>query len=130
MKYLCLGHFDPAKMEALPKSQLNAIMSQCRPHIHTLYASGHVLVDAGLDLTTKSLRRAHGQINVNDGPLSPSPTMIGAAFIIDARDLNEAVAIATLHPTLQVPAGEDLGWHIEIRPIHHFHTGTPENPKV
>jgi hypothetical protein len=123
MKYLCLGYFSPSKMEALTKPQLSAIMAKCRPHMDNFYASGHVMVDAGLDLTTKSLQRINGQVTVTDGPIDPCPSMIGAAFVIDAGDLNEAIRIAALHPTTQVPEGEALGWHIQVRPIHHFQTG-------
>lgn len=34
--------------------------------------------------------------------------------------MDEAVRVASLHPTAQVPAGEQLGWRMEIRPVHYF----------
>ncbi|WP_240159926.1 hypothetical protein [Paenibacillus aceris] len=38
--------------------------------------------------------------------------MIGSAFLIEARDMEEAIRIASLHPTVQVASGEQFGWGI------------------
>jgi hypothetical protein len=46
--------------------------------------------------------------------------MLGAIFIIEATDMEEAVRIARLHPTTQIPGGEQLGWFLEVRPIPHY----------
>lgn len=55
-----------------------------------------------------------------DGHYDATKEMIGSAFLIEARDMEEAIRVATLHPTAQVAAGEPFGWGIEIRPIHYF----------
>ncbi|MFZ2449742.1 MAG: YciI family protein [Methylovulum miyakonense] len=123
MKYLCLGYFDPQKMDALPQAEIDAVMGECQPHLDGLYGSGHLLVDAGLALEGKCLRRVAGKLRATDGPFIETKEMIGSAFIIEAQDMAEAVQIASLHPTTQVAAGEPLGWGIEIRPIHSFGMG-------
>jgi uncharacterized protein (TIGR02246 family) len=128
MKYLCLGYFDPVKMEALSKSQLKSIMDECRPYLAELYKTEQVVVDAGLDLATKTMQRVNGKMAVSDGPLAKSNQVIGAAFMLEARDLTEAISLAALHPTTRVAAGEELGWAIEIRPIHHFHAPEVKTP--
>jgi hypothetical protein len=46
--------------------------------------------------------------------------MLGSAFLIEARDMEEAIRVASLHPTTQVDAGEQFGWRIDIRPIDYF----------
>ena len=120
MKFLCLGYFEPEKTHARPKAEIDAVMRECQPHLEALYGSGHVLVDAGLALETKCVRRVNGKVRIVDGPFVETKEMIGGAFLIEARDMEEAIRIACLHPTTQVGAGEQFGWGIEIRPIHHF----------
>ena len=40
---------------------------------------------------------------------------MGGLVIIEARDLNEAIQVASLHPAARM--GEELGWGVEVRPI-------------
>ena len=114
MKYLCLGYFDPAKTEGLSKTDLDALMSTCGPHMTKLYATERVIVDAGLDVKATIMRRVNGKVEVRDGPFAESKEMVGGAFIIDADDMDDAVRIAGLHPTTALPAGEGYGWVLEI----------------
>ncbi|MFC5451144.1 YciI family protein [Paenibacillus aestuarii] len=87
-----------------------------------LYNSGQVIIDAGLgsETETKCLRRANGKVKVTDGPFVETKEMIGGVFLIEAQDIEEAIQIAALHPTVQVDKGEQYGWRIEVRPIHYF----------
>lgn len=107
-------------MDALPKDEIDAVMQECQPHLEEFYNSGKVDIDAGLSSETKCLRRANGKVKVTDGPFIETKEMIGSAFLIEARDMEEAIRIASMHPTVQVGAGEQFGWGIEIRPIHYF----------
>lgn len=120
MKFLCLGYLDAAKMDARPKEEIEAVMQKCQPHLEQLYESGQVRIDAGLSSETKCLRRANGEIKVMDGPFAEAGETIGSAFLIEARDMEEAIRIASLHPAVQVDAGELFGWRIEIHPVHYF----------
>jgi len=60
-----------------------------------------------------------------DGPYAETKEMLGGAFLIEADDMDDAIRIASLHPTTQVSAGEGLGWVLEIRPIHYFEMPAP-----
>ncbi|ARU60772.1 hypothetical protein CBW65_06465 [Tumebacillus avium] len=120
MKYLCLGYLNPEKMDARSKEEIDAVMSECMPHLQEFYNSGQVLLDAGLDSETKSLQRANGKVRVTDGPFSETKELIGSAFLIEAENIEEAIRIASLHPTTRMDAGEEFGWRLEIRPIHYF----------
>lgn len=123
MKFLCLGYLEADKMEALPQEKIDAVMSECQTYLEELYRSGRVTLDAGLAAEAKSLRRTNGKVKVTDGPFTEAKEMIGSAFLIEARDMEEAIRIASLHPTVQVSAGEPFGWGIEIRPIRYFKAG-------
>jgi hypothetical protein len=52
------------------------------------YKSGQVILDAGLDLETKSMRSVKGKVAVTDVPLFEAKE-IGSAFLIEARDMEE-----------------------------------------
>ena len=120
MRFLCLGYFDSNKMTALSKTEMDGLWSQCRPHMEELYKTGKLTLDAGLELITKRLQRVNGKVRVTDGPYAESKELIGGAFLIEAQDIEEAIELASLHPTTRVAEGEELGWRLEIRPIHYF----------
>ena len=40
MIFLCMGYFDPEKMDARPRAEIEAVMSECQPHIEKFYESG------------------------------------------------------------------------------------------
>lgn len=117
MKFQCLGYFDQQKMDALPKAQLDAIMNECQPHLDELYKSGRVLMDGSVAQEMKRLKRIEGKVQVNDRPIIDVHKMLGSMFVIEAKDMDEAMQVASLHPAVQVSSGEQLGWELEIRPI-------------
>ena len=119
MKFLCFGYLSPEKMNVLPKGEIEAIMSQCSPHLQKFYMSGQVMMDVGVETEVISLRRENGNIKVLDNALVKFDERIGSVFLIEANDMEEAIRIASLHPTIQLDAGEELGWRIEIRPVHY-----------
>jgi hypothetical protein len=120
MKFLCLGYFEPAKMDARPPAEMQAIMGECMALLPGFLASGQVVMDAGLQTEAKRLRRVDGAIRVEDGHVIENRRMIGSVSIIEADDIDAAVAAASLHPSAQVGAGEQLGWTLEVRTIHSF----------
>lgn len=117
MKYLCLGYYDEKKFDALPKSELGAIVSQCRTHDEQLHKSGALLGVASLESPRKamSVRPVKGKPSVTDGPYTQTKEQVGAFFIIEAKDMEEAVRIASLHPAALL--GEQVGWGVEVRGI-------------
>ncbi|USK33090.1 YciI family protein [Bacillus sp. F19] len=120
MIFLCMGYFNPEKMDARPKEEIDAVMGECQPHLEEFYKKGQVIIDAGLELETKCLSRVNGNVTVTDGPFKETKELIGSVFLIEAKDIEEAIQIVTLHPTTQVSKGEEFGFRIEIRPVHYF----------
>jgi len=119
MKYLCLAYYDEKKFEALTADELAAIAPACRPHDEELQQSGHVLEIGSLAATkaSVSLRPRAGKPIVTDGPYAETKEQVGSYFLIEARDLNEAIQVASKHPAAVL--NEHFGWGIEIRPIEH-----------
>ena len=120
MMFLVTGYFNADKMNVKTDLEIDQIMATCEPHLQELYASEQVLMDMGLEAGVKELKRASHQIGITDGPVTASKEMMGSAFVIEAIDLEDAIRIASLHPTVQVPEAESLGWRLEIRPVHYY----------
>ena len=120
MKFLCLAYYDEKKFDALPKAELDAIVRECHSHDEALRNSGHLITVASLGptRTTTSVRPKNGKPSVTDGPFAETKEQVGAFFIIEARDLNEATEVASQHPAAHL--GEHVGWGIEVRPIDYF----------
>jgi len=115
MKYLCLAYGIQKEMEALSKSEFEALLAKCRVHDEELKKSGHLVSGQSLEWTAMSIRRKNGKVVVTDGPFVETKEQIGGLVVIEAKDLNEAVRIASLHPAAHL--GEGQGWGIEVRPI-------------
>ena len=111
MKFLCLGYFDREAMAALPQAEIDALMGQCTAHMEIFHGTGQVLVDAGLDLKAKSLRRRKGKLAVTDGPFVETKEMVGGLWVIECEDLDEAKSLAKR-------ATVACGVPVEIRPFH------------
>lgn len=118
MKYICLGYFEPAKMDARPKAEIDAIMSQCQPYMDDLYKTGQVIADMGLKNEAMTVRTVNGKQTVTDGPFVETKEAVGGVFIIEAADMNEAVRVASKHPGARM--GEEFRWAVQIHPLSIF----------
>lgn len=117
MKYLCLAYYDEKKFDALTPDEIAAIAPECRPHDEALHATGRVLEVGSLAATkdSVSIRPHGGRPVITDGPYAETKEQVGSYFLIEARDLEEAVAVASKHPAAVL--NEKLGWGVEVRPI-------------
>jgi hypothetical protein len=112
MKYLWLIYIDEKKLEALPKSELDAVMEETSAYNDMLQQRGHFISTAGLKpvQTATTLRLRQGKLSVTDGPFAETKEVLGGFLIIEAKDLNEAIQLASKWPSLRISS-------IEVRPI-------------
>ena len=115
MKYLCLAYGDPRTMESLTKAEFEALVARCRVHDEELKKSGHLVLTESLEWATTTILPRSGKAVTTDGPFVETKEKVGGLFVIEARDMNEAIRVASLHPAAHL--GENLGWGIEVRPI-------------
>lgn len=115
MKYLCLAYGSEEHMKSLTKPEFEALVEKCKVHDEELRRTGQVLSTESLEWATTTIRSRGGKPVVTDGPFVETKEKVGGLFVIEARDLNEAIRIASLHPAAHL--GEKLGWAIEVRPI-------------
>jgi hypothetical protein len=117
MKFLCLGYYDPALFDAAPEAETTETMKACYAQCVPFRATGKVVEEEALQATTtaKSIRPRDGRPSVTDGPFSETKEQLGSFFIVEADTIDEAVAVASLHPAAIM--GEQYGFGIEVRPI-------------
>jgi len=114
MRYLCLAYGDRKKIEALSKDEFAALIEKFKMHDEEIKKSGHYISGESLEWTVMSVRPKDGKPVISDGPFVETREVVGGLVVIEARDLNEAMRIASLHPAAN--AGEHLGCGIEVRP--------------
>lgn len=100
MKYLCLVYHDRAKVDALPRSEYDAIMHDMREYHEELRQSGHCIASSPLQLneTAATIRVRNGMMSITDGPFVETKEQLGGFYLIDARDLNDAIRLASRMP--------------------------------
>lgn len=123
MKFLCLCHYDPAHFATLSPEQLATIPGLCAPHDAALHASGHLVAVGSLaDVEDFAVvRPVDGAPSVTRGPIARTPEPFGAFFIVEAASLDDAIALASLHPSAHL--GDLFGGGIEVRPCASYETG-------
>ena len=113
MKYLCLIMIDEAKLAALSGADAKALKDVSLDYANMLAERGQLLSSYALQPTqaATSIRVQSGKVLVTDGPFAESNEQVGGYLLIEAADLNEAIAIAAKQP------GAVFGG-VEIRPVH------------
>ena len=112
MKYICLVYQDEKRLAALPQAELEAIVGQCGAWVGELEKGGHHVFSAGLQSvrTATTLRQRGGRLSMTDGPFAETKECLGGFTILSARDLNEAIQLAS-----RLAAAS--GGSIELRPL-------------
>ena len=112
MKYLCLIYLEEKKLGAVAKSEMDAVMEETLAYNEMLQQSGHLISTAALQpvQTATTLRMQKGKLSITDGPFAETKEVLGGFYVIEARDLNEAIQLASKSPSL--PFGS-----VEVRPI-------------
>jgi hypothetical protein len=112
MKYVCLVYLEQKTMDALSPSEHAELDRTCIAYDGALRGSGHFIVSSALKPahTAMTVRVRHRRVSVTDGPFAETKEHLGGFILIDARDLNEAVQIATNCPLAELGS-------IEVRPI-------------
>jgi hypothetical protein len=120
MKYLCLAYGNEQQYAAMTKADLDEMGVKCKSHDEELRQGGHLALIASLAPTRSAttLRPLGGKTVLFDGPYAETKEQVGGFFILEARDLNEAIQAASRHPAARV--GEKMGCAVEIRPIEFY----------
>jgi hypothetical protein len=105
MNYLCLVYLDEKRLDELPDEE-------CVAYDAAIRKSGHCVASEALESvqTATTVRVRDGKTSVTDGPFAETKEQLAGFYMIDAKDLNEAIRIASRIPPARVGS-------IEVRPI-------------
>jgi hypothetical protein len=112
MKYLLFCCAEEKKLNAMPKSEMDALTDETVAYIEELRKSGHYIVSERLQPveTGAMVRVRNGKLSTSDGPFAETKEQLGGFWLIDARDLNEAIQVASRFPSARIGS-------IEVRPV-------------
>ena len=115
MKYLCLVYHDEKQIAALPESEYAAIVNDVLDYREELRQSGHYIASNALENVNAAttIRVRSGKVSITDGPFAETREQLGGFYLIEARDLNDAIRVASKMPPARLGA-------IEVRPIKEF----------
>ena len=105
MKYLCLVYGEERAFENVPDAH-------CVAYDESIRDSGHCIASEALQpvSTATTVRVRNGKVSVTDGPFAETKEFLAGFYLIEARDLNEAIQLASRIPPAQVGS-------IEVRPV-------------
>jgi hypothetical protein len=105
MKYLCLVYLDENRLHELPDED-------CVEFDTSIRNSGQCIASEALESaqTATTVRVRNGKMSITDGPFAETKEQLAGFYMIEARDLNEAIQIAAKIPPARVGC-------VEVRPI-------------
>jgi hypothetical protein len=105
MKYLCLVYLDEKRLDELPDED-------CVAYDTSIRASGHCVASEALESvhTATTVRMRDGKLAITDGPFAETKEQLAGFYMIEAKNLDEAIQLASKIPPARVGS-------IEVRPV-------------
>ena len=115
MRYLCLIYDDEKKIEGMSQSESDKFMSEYFAFTDDIRKSGHMVQGEALQpvQTATTVRLRNGKLSTTDGPFAETKEQLGGFYLIEAKDLNEALQVAARIPSVRTGS-------IEVRPVVDF----------
>jgi hypothetical protein len=111
MKYLCLVYQEESG-DSVPESACDDIASEVNDHREQLQLNGYLIASSPLQSVREatSVRVRNGKVSITGGPVARTEEQLEGFYLIDARDLNDAIRVASKIPSARIGC-------IEIRPL-------------
>ena len=112
MRFLCLVYDDEEALTAMPEAEFEAFSDAHVAVDEALKRSGHSILAEALQpvRTAKTVRIRDGKLQTTDGPFAETKEQLGGFYLIEAKDMSEAVEMAARIPSARVGS-------IEVRPL-------------
>jgi hypothetical protein len=112
MKYMLLIYDNEKVWSDLPREEQGRLFGEYMTFTQEIKASGHYVSGAPLQpvATATSVRVRNDKQLVTDGPFAETQEQLGGYYLVEARDLNEAIGIAARIPSVRLGT-------IEVRPV-------------
>ena len=105
MKYLCLVYGEEQQLATMPDEECVAFDEDLRQRKQCLASEALQPVE-----TATTVRVRNGRVSITDGPFAETKETLAGFYMIDARDLNEALQVAASIPPARIGS-------IEVRPV-------------
>jgi hypothetical protein len=115
MRYLCLIYDNEKAWATMPKVESDAVFGEYFSFTEGIKATGKHLGGEALQptQTATTVRVRNGKVSTTDGPFAETKEQLGGYYLIDARDLNDAIQVAAKIPSARYGS-------VEVRPIMEF----------
>src|SRR5580704_9004535 len=118
MKYLCLVYGEEKKIGAMSDDE-------CMAYDEALRSRNQCIASEALQpvQTATTVRVRNGKVSLSDGPFAETKEHLAGFYLIDARDLNEAIQLAAQIPPARVGS-------IEVRPVRDLTSTSGESRQI
>jgi hypothetical protein len=115
MKYLCLIYDEEQKVAGMSPKESEAFMGEYFAFTEGIQKSGHYIGGEALQpvQTATTVRIRNGKMATTDGPFAETKEQLGGFYFINAKDLNDAIQVASRIPSARTGS-------IEVRPVMEF----------
>ena len=115
MKYLCLIYEDESNWTKMTQEEGAKVSAAYGKYTRDIQASGHMLGGEALQptQTATTVRVRNGKVSTTDGPFAETKEQLGGFYLIEAKDLNDALQVAAKIPSAKLGT-------VEVRPIQEF----------
>ena len=112
MKFMFTIHRDENVLDAMPEKEKQALVDSAIEYAEEIRRSGHYIVSHALQRarTGRTIRVRAGEVSATTSPFAETKEQLGGFFVIEAKDMDEACAIAARFPPARIGV-------IEIRPV-------------
>ena len=112
MKFMFTIYHDQKVLDAMPEKEMQALVDSAIEYAEELEQSGHYLASNALQrtATARTIRVQAGKVSTTVGSFAETKEQLGGFFVIEAKDMDEACAVAARFPPARVGV-------IEIRPV-------------
>lgn len=112
MKFMFTIYHEETVLDAMAEKEMQALVDSAIEYAEEIRQSGHYIVSDALQRTgtARTIRVRAGQVSTTVGPFVETKEQLGGFFVIEAKDMDEACAVAARFPPARVAV-------IEVRPV-------------
>jgi hypothetical protein len=112
MKFMLTIYHDENVLDAIQETEMQALVDSAIEYAEELRRSGHYIASDALQRadTARTVRVRAGKVSTTAGPFAETKEQLGGFFVIEAKDMDEACALAAKFPPARVAV-------IEVRPV-------------
>ena len=112
MKFMLTIYHDENVLDAMPETEMQALVDSAIEYAEEIRRTGHYIASDALQRTgtARTVRVRGGAASTTAGAFAETKEQLGGFFLIEARDMDEACALAARFPPARVAV-------IEVRPV-------------